>query len=576
MRIADALGASGPSEHRREVTFEQNQYYTASLVKAPDRWLWDTIVSGDAKTFELELSHVAPAAAVTIHVAIQGASDLEAAPDHHVELRLNGVLLGNAFWDGKTLHSWTLDVPTGVLRNGVNNLEVKNVGDTEASYSVVMLDRVSVSYGATPSPDGFWTDGTARVPSGGTAAHVVAESDSETLWVTPSVANGDVVFPSARGLRYLVVEEGSVLVPRVERVRAHRLLKRTRGVEYLAIGPPEFLDAAKPLLDERRRQGLRTRAVSIDDLFSEFGHGERNPAAIRDFLTSVYGSRRGPRLRYVVLVGDGTYDYKNVFGLEDKNPVPPYLVKTRYLWTVSDPVLAAVHGTDALPDVAIGRLPARTVEDVRTLVDKILAYESGGASRGAVWLVADNPDGAGDFRADAESLASGVLAPFAPQRIHLADMDPASAREAIGRAFDDGAALMSYLGHGGIHLWADENVLDLEGVASLGAQSKQPVLLAMNCLNGFFHFPFFDSLSEALVKAPGRGAIAAISSSGLSLHAPARIYHEAIVEELVNGGNARLGDAFLAAQKRYATSGADPELLLLYNLLGDPALRLPR
>ena len=43
----------------------------------------------------------------------------------------------------------------------------------------------------------------------------------------------------------------------------------------------------------------------------------------------------------------------------------------------------------------------------------------------------------------------------------------------------------------------------------------------MNCLNGYFHFPFFNSLAEELAKAEGRGAIAAFSPSGLSLNGPA-------------------------------------------------------
>jgi hypothetical protein len=37
----------------------------------------------------------------------------------------------------------------------------------------------------------------------------------------------------------------------------------------------------------------------------------------------------------------------------------------------------------------------------------------------------------------------------------------------------------------------------------------------MNCLNGYFHFPYFNSLSEELLKAEGKGIIAAFSLSGL-------------------------------------------------------------
>ncbi len=133
---------------------------------------------------------------------------------------------------------------------------------------------------------------------------------------------------------------------------------------------------------------------------------------------------------------------------------------------------------------------------------------------------------------------------------------------------------MSYLGHGGIAIWASENVFNLWDVDSLAPQAQQPLLLTMNCLNGYFHFPYFNSLSEELVKAEGKGAIAAFSPSGLSLNGPAHRYHQALLKELFSGSHERLGDAVLAAQEDYAETGAFPELLTIYHLLGDPALRL--
>jgi hypothetical protein len=84
----------------------------------------------------------------------------------------------------------------------------------------------------------------------------------------------------------------------------------------------------------------------------------------------------------------------------------------------------------------------------------------------------------------------------------------------------------------------------------------------------------FESLSESLLKAEGRGAIAAFSPSGLSVDGPAHQYHRAVVEELVSGRHERLGDAILAAQKTYADTGLMPELLSVYHLLGDPAMRI--
>ena len=133
---------------------------------------------------------------------------------------------------------------------------------------------------------------------------------------------------------------------------------------------------------------------------------------------------------------------------------------------------------------------------------------------------------------------------------------------------------MSYMGHGAIHLWANEKLLDIWDVEALSPQAQQPLLLTMNCLNGYFHFPYHNSLSEELLKAEGKGVIAAFSPTGLSLNGPAHQFHKALLDQLVHQGHQRLGDAILAGQTAYAESGAFPDLLRIYHLLGDPALRM--
>jgi cytochrome P450 len=108
----------------------------------------------------------------------------------------------------------------------------------------------------------------------------------------------------------------------------------------------------------------------------------------------------------------------------------------------------------------------------------------------------------------------------------------------------------------------------------LRAESRQTVLLTLNCLNGYFVAPNLDALPEALLKAEGRGVVAAFSPSGLSLDGPAHTYHRAVMGELTSGRHERLGDAILAAQRTYADSGLMPELLGVYQLLGDPGMKI--
>jgi hypothetical protein len=64
-----------------------------------------------------------------------------------------------------------------------------------------------------------------------------------------------------------------------------------------------------------------------------------------------------------------------------------------------------------------------------------------------------------------------------------------------------------------------------------------------------YNRPYFNSLAEELVKAEGKGAIAAFSPSGLSLNEPTQLFHKALLSELLSGKHRRLGDAALALSR---------------------------
>ena len=569
--------------HRAE--WEENRYYQAALVEAPDLWLWDLLFAPEVKSYPVEVSSLAPGSDTSkLSVWLQGVSDFRAAPDHHVRVYVNGSFVKDLSWDGKQAQKLEVDLVPGLLREGDNVLQLENVGDTEAAYSMVMLDRYAVEYPrvavtADGRLQGRWSDsGTAELSGLAPGTHILDTSEAQPRWLvgTEVGTDGMVRFRAESGRSYLVLSPEAVYHPAVTMPKASRLKDTRHRADYLVIGPEAFLQAAIPLLELRQSEGLKVETVAIEEIYSEFGFGEPTPEAVKDFLSYAYHNWRQPSPRYVLLLGDATFDFKDHLQTGVTNQVPPRMVKTSYLWTASDPSYAAVNGDDLLPDLAIGRLPAATVEQVRAMVEKIVAYEAGevGLHRSAVVLVADNADGAGNFEADADKLAAKVLASKNPEKIYLSQLGPAATRNSILQRFDEGASLVSYMGHGGIHLWASENFFNGSDVASLGPQSQQPLVLTMNCLNGYFHFPYFNSLAEELLKAEGKGAIAAFSPSGLSLNEPAQRLHRAVLQELFRGNHERLGDAMLAGQAVYTASRAFPELLSIYHLMGDPALTL--
>jgi hypothetical protein len=398
---------------------------------------------------------------------------------------------------------------------------------------------------------------------------------SAVEWLTGfQTTPGAVRFQAEAGYRYTVVAPEGLLSPRIGRVPPSTLKAGTNQADYLVIAPREFLEAAQPLVERRRSEGLVSRAVSFEEIASEFGHGQPSAEAIREFLRYAYHSWQGPSPRYVVLLGDATYDPRHFLSTSWTSPLPALWEKTSYLWTASDPALAAVNGEDLLPDLSIGRLPATTVEQAEALVEKLLAWEDSGQGLGGnAVLVADTPDVAGDFETNVEDVRQSFLSDRTTTTLKVRELG-AGTRPAILGSFDDGVSLMSYVGHGGTAVWSSANVLNSWDTPSLLAQSRQPLLLTLNCLNGYFVAPNFDSLGESLVKAEGRGAIAALSPSGLSLDGPAHQYHRALMAEITSGRHARLGDALLAAQATYAETGLMPQLLTVYQLLGDPAMRI--
>jgi hypothetical protein len=544
-------------------------------------------------------------------VFLQGGSESGTTADHHVSVSVNGGFAGEATFSGKRPHAVEVSVPASLLREGANELAVTNVGDTGV-YSLVFLDRFELSYPQVSTTqrgvfEGVWAQGGTVEVSGVSGAPVVlvtprdarlpgpegsavasgrvADSSSPggteaprndtVAWLTGfQTTPGTVRFQAEAGYWYTVVSPEGLLKPRIGRVPLSTLKAGTNRADYLVVAPREFLEAAGPLLERRRSQGLVSRAVSFEEIASEFGHGQPSAEAIRVFLKYAYHSWQPPSPRYVVLLGDATYDPRHFQATSWASPLPALWTKTSYLWTASDPALAAVNGADLLPDLAIGRLPATTREQAEALITKLLAWEDSGQGLGGnAVLVADTPGVAGDFEADVEDVRQSFLSDRSTTTLKVRELGAAT-RPAILGALDEGASMMSYVGHGGTAVWSSANVLNSWDAASLQGQSRQPLLLTLNCLNGYFVAPNFDSLGEALVKVEGRGAVAAFSPSGLSLDGPAHQYHRALMAEITSGQHQRLGDAILAAQAGYAETGLMPEILSIYHLLGDPAIRV--
>lgn len=556
-----------------------------------DYWFWDFLLGGDAtfgrKTFALAAPGVA-AGEARLEVGLHGATASGVTEEHRVTVSLNGTLLGETRWQGITARRAAFAVPSGLLLDSGNQVEITaQIGDG-APFSIVYVDGFDLSYPRRFRAAGdaltFTADANPQVTVAGFSSSAVRLLDVrdplrprwiEGAAVGPDGASGfRLSFVPSPQARYLAVAPAAVKAPAALRPwSAAELTSRKQRVDYLVLAPPELREAAQRLADYRQRLGLETLVVDLDQVMDEFNAGISDPRAIRDFLTYAY-SRWNQPPRYVVLAGEGTLDYRNLLGYGD-NVLPPLMVQTPSGLFPSDNRLADGDG-DGLPEMAIGRIPVLTAAELDAYVDKIAAYEAADpAWAGNVLLLADAPSEGTDFGADSRRLAEQLPSLYTAEQVDLTTTPLADARTLLFDALGRGTSLVSYLGHGGLDRLSGGGLLTSADVPSLANADRLPVLTAMTCTVNRFAVPGVPSLGELMVKKPNGGAAAVLGPSGLALHPESWRLGAGLYRRTPELAEARLGDLILAAYREHRNLGGDPALLDIYNLLGDPALRVP-
>jgi hypothetical protein len=277
----------------------------------------------------------------------------------------------------------------------------------------------------------------------------------------------------------------------------------------------------------------------------------------------------------VVLAGEGTYDYKNNQAYGD-NLLPPLMASTPHGLFASDNQFADVVGNDGVPEMAVGRLPVATPDELDAFIDKITAYETGGGDwTNRILMLADNPDDGGNFPSDSDDVA-GLLPSneYEANKIYLSEHSTEEARTLVLNGINNGALLVNYIGHAGLDRLAQEGMLLSSDVESLGNGNRLPVVTAMTCVAGQFAMPGYDALGELMVLHENGGAIATWAPTGLSLNELAIILDKEFFRTAFVNGDKVLGHVVLKALGNYAGTGKPHFMLDIYNLLGDPALRM--
>jgi hypothetical protein len=338
------------------------------------------------------------------------------------------------------------------------------------------------------------------------------------------------------------------------------------GDDLVIITHRDFFESMQPLKSLRESQGLSVALIDVDDLYDEFNFGANSPWAMRDFLTLAKDQWSRPP-RFVLLVGDASFDPRNYLGFGDFDFVPTKLVDTAYLETASDDWFVDMD-ENGLPDIAVGRLPVRTSDEAATVVSKITGYEKSGGMNEAL-LVADTND-LFDFEAASEEVSALMPSYIVNKEIFRGDFSSdAEAKAELLSSIDQGPLLVNYIGHGSVEIWRD-NLLTSDDADYLINGMNLPFFVSMTCLNGFFHDPYQESLAEALLKAGQGGAVAVWTSSGLTEPAGQTILNKELIRLLFDGESLTIGEAIAKAK----AAVGDQDIRRTWILFGDPTTRL--
>ncbi len=373
------------------------------------------------------------------------------------------------------------------------------------------------------------------------------------------------------------------------------------GAKYIIITDKQFSEQVERLKNYRTSEAklkVSTQVVFMDELLNEFSCGMLDPTAIRDFLMFAYQTWE-IKPEYVLLFGDGDYDYFNLEG-KGLNFIPTFqTVESMYEINSYpfDDFYSRISGDDRRADLAIGRLSITNQDEAEHMVDKIITYETKldkGLWRNKISLLAD--DGLAGFKngrvtddgsihtRQSERLSFNYIPEnFQENKIYLSNyktINTGSGRRkpdcnaAIIEAMNNGTLLFNYIGHGNPDVWAHERVFERNASIPQLRNKEYFFLTAATCDFGKYDDPNLQSASEEMILMEDAGMIGGLtavrpvfSSDNAALNEV--FYSHMLGERDSNGYVLPIGNAYMKL-KQIKTGRNDEK----FHLLCDPYLRL--
>lgn len=267
-------------------------------------------------------------------------------------------------------------------------------------------------------------------------------------------------------------------------------------IKYLIVTPPEFKAELKDFIKWKTMKGFSVVTATTDEIGN-------TASEIKTWIKQRYdeATPQDPAPTFLLLVGD-----------TDK--LPPSLKSGKSTGRVTDLYYACMDGAnDVFPDMYYGRLSARTNEELKNMLDKILYYEQ--------YQFAD------DSFLNKATMIAGYDNPWRSAvgvpTINYATTNYFNAEHGFtgvktysnsysGCYADENfkAAVFNYTAHCTPTTWHNPQ-LTISKVKTLTNENKYPLILANCCESG--DFAIQECMGEALMRKEKGGAVAYIGSA---------------------------------------------------------------
>ena len=612
-------------------SFDDHQFHEVDLVniaRLGRQWFGESFEIKDEQEFDFNFPNIDTATPVRLLLTAASASFTTTS----LNVSANGLPAGTISFPALNPNSetafYTGSLPNSTTINGAENIKIKlKYNNNSVPGSRGFLDHIRLiakrklqgfgkqfhfQYDQSPSLAGI---ATYSIANANAISQVWDVTDISTVTSVENSNQNTIVFKANLGelRQYVAINPADYYTPlQVSRPKVTNqnlkgtLFKNSQGqfqdIDYVIITPANLANQAEKLAAfHRAKSNLNVKAIALESIYQEFSSGKQDVAAIRNCIKYIYENASQPekRIKYLNLFGDASFDFKNRIP-GNTNIVPIYHALNSStsgessfasddFFGLMDPNEGNITSFFGGIDIAVGRMLVNDARQAEEMVNKVIEYhdvKSYGSWRNNFALVSDDSDITSDasLQNRQNSLANTIATekPFLNVAKILLDsyVQEASAggsrypkaRTDFFNAFEKGALVFNYLGHGGEDGLSSERIWEKSDGQNLSNQYKYPLFITITCEFSRFDNPFRPTAGEYTYWNPKGGAIAMITTIRSIGQFSAENFNDTFTKNLLSYNSNQytsIAEALRVSKNSNPNSATN---VVFY--IGDPALML--